>query len=51
MYELQLSTDEYHLLVLLPEAGDPVGNTTARREFGWTKARYARARQGLLDWY
>ncbi|EON32878.1 hypothetical protein GTC6_10976 [Gordonia terrae C-6] len=49
MYELQLSTDEYRLLVLLPDAGDPLGNTTARRQLGWTKYRYGRARQGLLD--
>lgn len=49
MYELQLTDDEYRLLVLLPDTLDPLGNTTARRQLGWNKARYARARAGLLD--
>ncbi|MDS1113821.1 hypothetical protein RD149_08575 [Gordonia westfalica] len=49
MYELQLTTDEYRLLMELPNTGEPLGNTAARRKLGLTKSRYARARQGLLD--
>ncbi len=49
MYKLQLTTDEYRLLMALPASGEPTGNTSARRKLSLTKSRYARARQGLLD--
>lgn len=48
MVELQLTHDEYHLLLALPEDGSPVGNGFARSKLGWPKSRYGKAKDGLL---
>ncbi len=49
MYELQLTIDEYHLFVALPDSREALGNTAARTYLGWNRSRYERARAGLLE--
>lgn len=48
MAQLQLKQDEFRLLVVIPD-DESIGNTAARTVLGWSKLRYQRARQGLLD--
>ena len=49
MAELQLTHDEYHLLLALPDDGTPIGSVAARSKLRWSKSKYGKAKNGLLD--
>ncbi len=49
MTDLQLDEDEYQLFCVIPDDGSAAGNGSLRTRVAWSKARYARARIGLLE--
>ena len=42
-------TDAYKLFMLIPTGGDRVGNISLRRQLGWNEAKYAAAKDRLLE--
>jgi len=44
----QATTDEEQLLKLVPENGDPIGNTKLRRDLAWDDAKFWSVRDNLI---